>query len=101
MNKPLNQNLMLEALKLATFFSETLAPDYAESGDEHTAKDLSRAAVLMRRLCIELAKSQDSAAIAQIAMEEVSIEISRLNRSFGETVFNPAATQALRSQIRA
>ena len=33
------------------------------------------------------------------AMEEVSVEITRLNKAAGETVFNPAATSMLRYAI--
>ena len=33
------------------------------------------------------------------AMEEVSVEITRLNKAAGETVFNPAATSMLRAAI--
>ena len=31
---------------------------------------------------------------------EVSIEIRRINQAFGETVFNPAATEMLRNALK-
>jgi len=33
-------------------------------------------------------------------LNEVRFEISRLNRTYGETIFNPAATAALDAEIR-
>jgi len=36
---------------------------------------------------------------ALAALQEVSLEIARLNKAAGHTVFNPAATQGLREVI--
>lgn len=76
-------------------------PNGMEHGHEETFFGLTFNAVLKR--VIDYAENyeppRDELAEMRAALQEVSVEISRINAAAGETVFNPAVSELVRQHV--
>jgi len=85
-------------IEFAKYLLETLAPDLRDEGYgvaddvEEAGHRLLHAAEIASALLCDSNHANE--------LQEVRIEISRVNEAAGQTVFNPAATEALDSVIR-
>ena len=85
-------------IEFAKYLLETLAPDLREAGNTLTADDVEDAGHRLLHAAEIVHTMFDGNPLNDL--QEVRIEISRVNEAAGQTVFNPAATEALDSVIK-
>ena len=85
-------------IEFAKYLLETLAPDLRKAGSTATADDVEDAGNLLLHSAEIVHTMFEGNPLNDL--QEVRIEISRVNEAAGQTVFNPAATEALDSVIR-
>lgn len=86
-------------IEFAKHLLEFLAPDLREAGYTATADDVEDAGHRLLHSA-EIASALLCDGNHANDLQEVRIEISRVNEAAGQTVFNPAATEALDSVIK-
>lgn len=86
-------------IEFAKHLLEFLAPDLREAGYTATADDVEEAGHRLLHAA-EIASALLCDGNHANDLQEVRIEISRVNEAAGQTVFNPAATEALDSVIK-
>ena len=85
-------------IEFAKYLLETLAPDLREAGNTLTADDVEDAGHRLLHAAEIVHTMFEGNPLNDL--QEVRIEISRVNEAAGQTVFNPAATEALDSVIK-
>ena len=85
-------------IKFAKYLLETLAPFMREAGNTLTANDVEDAGHRLLHAAEIVHTMFEGNPLNDL--QEVRIEISNVNKAAGQTVFNPAATEALDSVIR-
>ena len=85
-------------IEFAKHLLEFLAPDLREAGYTATADDVEEAGHRLLHSAEIVHTMFDGNPLNDL--QEVRIEISRVNEAAGQTVFNPAATEALDSVIK-
>ena len=85
-------------IEFAKHLLEFLGPDLREAGYTATADDVEEAGHRLLHSAEIVHTMFDGNPLNDL--QEVRIEISRVNEAAGQTVFNPAATEALDSVIK-